>query len=1016
MRELFLLRKKMSDTQPGAPQAQKSTRSLLKLTVSDVLEDELLATSNSKITTPAYLDLKNKHHARMLALQELRECPPEDPAREKAQDLADAAEGARLDMLMPILRSHRRSALCFSGGGIRSATFGLGVLQGLAKYGVLRHFDYLSTVSGGGYIGSWLSAWLSHPTEVDGVEVPTTIERIEEELAAKPVNKVDGELGTVEHLRSYSSYLSPRLGAFSADTWTLAATVVRNMFLNWMILVPILAVVLLIPKLLWEMYKAIPTVNWLNEGREAVPAMLFRMSPPGWVYWLAQMIHLELPPYAEPFFLPLGQWSPWLWMMIVMLVLGLIPAVFAVRNIAGCLPSANPKACSQKNYLSNVLAPLSLSALSLNLFWAAWHRPGGDISVGLVIAFGALLHWLGWWLFLKDDTRVPQPAVGAEAVSAEQMNEDLDAEGRRSGRLWRAAITGGIGGWVAYLIADTPVGTDAKLLTCFAFPIVMGIYFFATALFIGLDSRRSNDQDREWWARSGGWILIVSIGWMIAAAIVVYGDDIVQAMTGWVLSAAGLASGIGGSLAGRSAKTAATKESDQKQAKSDSGSGSKSSLSSLFSTSTGLKIVTALAPVVFIFVLSVGISELCHYLVENKVSEWLPNMPTAMPIAVLILLGIAAGIALFMSRYVNVNTFSLHAMYRARLIRAYLGASNPKRKPNPFTGFDPSDNLHMHLLPDRKPLHVINMALNLVHGKRLAWQERKAETFTVTRLHSGSIRVGYQPSATYGGRKDAKEQGGITLGTAMAISGAAASPNMGYNSSPLLGFLMTFFNARLGWWLANPGYPGEGFWKDAGPTSALRSLISEALGDTDDENRYVYLSDGGHFENLGLYEMILRRCTSIVVIDAGADPRYQFEDLANALRKIRVDLGVSITFDPPKIEMSAGTANRVYCAKAIIHYDEIDQKAGRLGTESTLLYIKPLLTERHSVDLMQYHSVHSDFPQQTTADQFFDEAQFESYRRLGFEAIESIAGANTGELTIEGFLGKGSGPAAPPAK
>src|SRR5205807_2018364 len=131
---------------------------------------------------------------------------------------------------------------------------------------------------------------------------------------------------------------------------------------------------------------------------------------------------------------------------------------------------------------------------------------------------------------------------------------------------------------------------------------------------------------------------------------------------------------------------------------------------------------------------------------------------------------------------------------------------------------------------------------------------------------------------------------GISLGTAMAISGAAASPNMGYHSSPLLTFLMTFFNARLGWWLANPGYPGEGLWSERGPRSALLSLFAEAAGETDDENQYIYLSDGGHFENLALYEMVLRRCMTIVVVDAGADPEYQFEDLANAIRKIRVDL------------------------------------------------------------------------------------------------------------------------------
>jgi hypothetical protein len=127
------------------------------------------------------------------------------------------------------------------------------------------------------------------------------------------------------------------------------------------------------------------------------------------------------------------------------------------------------------------------------------------------------------------------------------------------------------------------------------------------------------------------------------------------------------------------------------------------------------------------------------------------------------------------------------------------------------------------------------MALNLVHGKRLAWQQRKAETFTATRLHAGSARIGYQPSEHYGDHK------GLALGTVMAISGAAASPNMGYHSSSLMTFLMTFFNARLGWWLPNPGKAGKGLWREPGPKSALGSLLGEALGLTDDESSYVYL-------------------------------------------------------------------------------------------------------------------------------------------------------------------------------
>jgi hypothetical protein len=200
---------------------------------------------------------------------------------------------------------------------------------------------------------------------------------------------------------------------------------------------------------------------------------------------------------------------------------------------------------------------------------------------------------------------------------------------------------------------------------------------------------------------------------------------------------------------------------------------------------------------------------------------------------------------MFMARYININTFSLHDMYRDRLIRAYLGASNPKREASAFTGFASTDNIPMWRLdPSIKPLHVVNLTLNLVAGNRMAWQQRKAEAFTVTRFHCGARGLGYRPSDGYGGPN------GISLGTALTISGAAASPNMGYYSSPLVGFIMTLFNARLGAWLGNPGTPGKSTWQHEGPRSAVASLVKEAFGLTSDRSKYIYLSDGGHFENL----------------------------------------------------------------------------------------------------------------------------------------------------------------------
>ena len=104
------------------------------------------------------------------------------------------------------------------------------------------------------------------------------------------------------------------------------------------------------------------------------------------------------------------------------------------------------------------------------------------------------------------------------------------------------------------------------------------------------------------------------------------------------------------------------------------------------------------------------------------------------------------GLGVVMGFFINVNKFSLHAMYRNRLIRAFLGASRTARKPHWFTGFDPHDNFRVRDLEPGRPFHVINIALNLVKGGQLAWQERMAASFTVSRLHSGSWLLGYRPS------------------------------------------------------------------------------------------------------------------------------------------------------------------------------------------------------------------------------------------------------------------------------
>src|SRR5437867_3515085 len=146
----------------------------------------------------------------------------------------------------------KRAALCISGGGIRSATFGLGILQGLARCGLLDKFHYLSTVSGGGYIGSWLTAWIQR-AEGGLTEVAGSL--AEARSAARP----NPEPEQIRNLRSYSNYLSPRLGLLSADTWTLIATYLRNLILNWLILIPLLAAALTVPWLYSSVLMLSPT-------------------------------------------------------------------------------------------------------------------------------------------------------------------------------------------------------------------------------------------------------------------------------------------------------------------------------------------------------------------------------------------------------------------------------------------------------------------------------------------------------------------------------------------------------------------------------------------------------------------------------------------------------------------------------------------------------------------------------------------------------------------------------------
>jgi hypothetical protein len=519
--------------------------------------------------------------------------------------------------------------------------------------------------------------------------------------------------------------------------------------------------------------------------------------------------------------------------------------------------------------------------------------------------------------------------------------------------------------------------------------------FLAEAIYLGLTSYwKKSDPEREWLARSSGWFVAMTVGWAGLSAAALYGHDLADWIsrhvhTEYATWAAGAAGGGIGLAIARIGKSAATTASElAKPPAKFSGSSLLALASIIFLVSLALVIASWLPPLILWF----GALPPVIWTVEEVRRPFaLLGMDPGNEVATAALAVLASFLSVFIiSRFVNVNRFSAHALYRNRLARAFLGSARglegiDSTTRDPFTGFDNADNIYMSkLCVDGHLYHVVNMALNVVAGDNKAWQERKAESFVVTPRHCGNEYVGFAPTDRFGSDE------GITLGTSIAISGAAASPNQGYHSSPLIGFIMTLFNVRLGWWLGNPRFPGLA--RREGPKRGIRQVISELFGLTTDRSKYVYLSDGGHFENLGLYEMVRRRCHFIVVSDGGCDPQCAFEDLGNAVRKIWIDLGVSIDFQKIDIQKRGFAHKNLYCALGVIRYPERDMNDPT--DVGYVLYIKPGFHNdgREPADVTAYALANVAFPHETTADQFFSESQLESYRSLGAYIVKRILG------------------------
>lgn len=776
-------------------------------------------------------------------------------------------------------------ALALSGGGIRSATFNLGLLQSLAEGKRLHEFDYLSTVSGGGYIGGFLGRLFHRAAEELRNADPKAAGEVREpdpKAVAEEVERVlaSDESPVIRWLRDNGRYLAPRGGT---DTLFALAIYLRNM----------MAVHLLIGLLLLCTFTA---AGWLRGSG---------LLPPG----------------------------------IVPSLLWLFPAISVTAYVASA--------------------------------WAYWmvHRRGSGANFQTMLAL--LLGVGACWLLQGF---AASAAVGQRLLA------------------WGVAAT--------------------AILACL----------------IALKARRRHAQAviarNELSKLSGRWLRLSLIGLALATLdeLAYRANELLAGHRDLTLLGAGLTG----------AMLAALRVLIQKFTV-DSGTGGAGI------TLFGPRLI-AVAGLLLLALLALGWAMLAYAVNDAAcarlgVFAWPDRsadlfahcLCSARPVHTLfaaVALLLLALLWYWPRRHLDfLNLSSLHPFYAARLIRAYLGAGNsardiawtlkparrdpagkPQDDPIPtvsdaHVGDDLSlpgttearDRYEPHLRGG--PLHLINVTVN---------QSRFSASGDYQPDRKGwNLAVGpggYNLGRTYWQAHDWTDAERMTLGRWMSISGAAfstgAGPRTGTGFSALLGLL----GVRLGyWWEAGASEPAR-----ASPSLA-RALFGEFTGRFDpDRERHWYLSDGGHFENTGAYELIRRGVRRIVIADCGADPDYAFEDIANLVQKARVDFNTDIAF-LSEAALDAFFAGDTLRDQFFAPAEGIGRHGPNLmlarvdypdnGPGGWLLAVKPRLPKQLPSDVARHAGLDPTFPQQSTLDQFYDESQWESTRLLGREAGRHLARA-----------------------
>ena len=773
--------------------------------------------------------------------------------------------------------------LALSGGGIRSATFSLGVLQRLAKEGYLKHVDYLSTVSGGGYIGgslTWLLSNKAKKLKKDGIcwntsaNLPYGVEDPRKERRRK------NESNILKHLRLHGKYLIPGNGVTMLSFITV---ILRGILLNLLVWLPMVVVLMVVLMLVAQ-------ANWEDLwGDKAVYLMTVLM---------------------------LVSWASW-----------------DIKNIG------------------SIIKNICFMIVFMVVAWASRDDLWNDVK--------AVSHLLesNWWSTLWSDIKAVCWAC---------------TEGELNLLLCLAGLMG-----IGFLLASISYSLSTRKLILKLLKLLKDPYLCRRIF--------------EKWIP---WPLFIGLGLLVMGSF--------PKVVGWLKNFGPLAVCI--------CICSSIMDSNA------NGTGSIAPLLLLLGIVGGLwsfyrsghnekgkiplGVLAPIASILFLYGLVLG----SYWFVSSYFdTSWFNGV-----------LLVGEVISLVTGWYVNLNYISIHRYYRDRLMEAFMPCPNTDGKPTAAIKADKAELSDMW--SKHAPYHLINTNVILVNSNDSRWWVRGGDAFLLSPKYCGSTATGWRKTACY------MQKDPLTLATAVAISGAAANPNTGAGGSgptrkPLLSLLMSLLNVRLGYWVPHPNPDKSKFQKVGNHfRAAYHELSSRGYAE---HQKLLQISDGGHFENLGVYELVRRKVKLIICCDGSTDPEFNFTDLQVLVRRIGTDFGAKIKFnkdnyleriiprdpDPQKvIDRDPNTdaypigikfAERGYIKGKIIYRDR---------SKGTLILLKTTMIKGLGIRLKGYKGAHPDFPDQSTADQFFDEDQFEAYRELGYEIARRMI--KDSRINLQGLLRK----------